>query len=971
MTKSILLLSCAAGALSLSLSAGGALAATATAAAADSSQSTTTVTDIVVVAERREQNLQKVPVAVSVFTAAKRDLIGINSVQDVTNFAPGFVYDPGNVHAYIRGVGRQSISVTDTARIAAYEDEFYVYSPYQLDKSSLFLTQEQIERGPQNVGGRNADGGSIDMISVRPTDEPYGEVRASVGNFGAYELQGAVSGQVTPGLDVRLAAYDNQQTQGFYKNVAGGPSEGNEINEYYIEGQIDAKPNDNTEFWLRGFFAGWNNRGDAGARNGYSGGSWDETNLTDANDYAGAGLFVNPNYGYAGLAGAPGAAALAAATAAAGNKLSPSYGQLLPIVGDTTLLTPGILNNPSQTNPNNFSATQPRTDTLKGYDDVNYIFTYHFPTVDFRYIGGFQGYNYNLNFAEPDTDVTSFTLPGSTVPCVALTAYGLGGYNCPTAAPFLGASLPPASNLVINPLAHLQYIEDDWWTSHEFSFQSTDNGPFQWIGGLYYYFQHYSNPIILNAPDQPNVGNAYTTLPTPFSANFGTLAAPNPNRDLFVQNYQISQDSIAAYGQVSWKISDDFKLTGNMRYTEDYKAGTEEARYVVFSNAVIDGLAPYYGAATPSLDDTLGLTCPTGIGVAGVSPSCYSGKLAPGVTSIGTVNPNTGLEVRGLGGASGALTGGAGAEWTPTPDIFVYARYNRGYEELTFNAGYDSANPEVGPEDINDYEVGYKQAFGHVASIDIAAFYYDYDNLQLPISVAVGGLTTSQFINVPKSVSTGIEFEGDWTPVTDLLLTFTYSYDYTAIETGCSGSIAGTPGSSSAVFTPAATNNLCEVDTNDPDAVAKGANPFPGQYAGGTRDQSVKGNPLPQAPLNKLAFNMAYTWHFEPGSLTLSGSYVWRDVQDGTVFNRTYDNAPAWDDFDLRALWKGPNDRYEVIGFVKNIFNSLQYETGSGGGGLLGTSNSATYAAAGLDEVGVFTLAPPRTYGLEVRYKFF
>ena len=62
---------------------------------------------MIVTAERRQTNLQKVPVAVSVFTAKERDAIGINSVQDVTNFAPGFTYDQGNTHAYIRGVGRQ------------------------------------------------------------------------------------------------------------------------------------------------------------------------------------------------------------------------------------------------------------------------------------------------------------------------------------------------------------------------------------------------------------------------------------------------------------------------------------------------------------------------------------------------------------------------------------------------------------------------------------------------------------------------------------------------------------------------------------------------------------------------------------------------------------------------------------------------------------------------------------------------
>jgi outer membrane receptor protein involved in Fe transport len=51
---------------------------------------------------------------------------------------------------------------------------------------------------------------------------------------------------------------------------------------------------------------------------------------------------------------------------------------------------------------------------------------------------------------------------------------------------------------------------------------------------------------------------------------------------------------------------------------------------------------------------------------------------------------------------------------------------------------------------------------------------------------------------------------------------------------------------------------------------------------------------------------------------------------------------------------------------VKNVFNTLQYEVGDGGVGLLGNATSA-----GLYENNIYTLAPPRTYGMEVRYKFF
>ena len=164
---------------------------------------------------------------------------------------------------------------------------------------------------------------------------------------------------------------------------------------------------------------------------------------------------------------------------------------------------------------------------------------------------------------------------------------------------------------------------------------------------------------------------------------------------------------------------------------------------------------------------------------------------------------------------------------------------------------------------------------------------------------------------------------------------------------------------------------LCDVDSNDPNAVAPGAKPFPGQNPAGARNQDISGNPLPDAPRNKIALSAAYTWHFDPGNLTFAGSYSWRDTQDGTVFNRSYDNAPSWSDVDLRLLWVGHNDRYEIIGSVKNLFDTIQYTVGSAGQGLLGNATTATTAAAGLFEQNNYNINPPRTFSVEVRYKFF
>ena len=90
MTKRLLLLS---GAMSaFALCAGAAIAATDQAAAANTGDAATGVTEIVVVAQKREQSLQKVPVAVSAFTAKQRNLEGITTIQDITNLTPGLTY---------------------------------------------------------------------------------------------------------------------------------------------------------------------------------------------------------------------------------------------------------------------------------------------------------------------------------------------------------------------------------------------------------------------------------------------------------------------------------------------------------------------------------------------------------------------------------------------------------------------------------------------------------------------------------------------------------------------------------------------------------------------------------------------------------------------------------------------------------------------------------------------------------------
>jgi len=189
------------------------------------------------------------------------------------------------------------------------------------------------------------------------------------------------------------------------------------------------------------------------------------------------------------------------------------------------------------------------------------------------------------------------------------------------------------------------------------------------------------------------------------------------------------------------------------------------------------------------------------------------------------------------------------------------------------------------------------------------------------------------FYNVPEARSYGVELESTWQATK--ALQFILSYGYNATEILRSGCIVDAQG--------------------DPTAMLVGATP--GACQSGAQD--LHGARLPNAPENKLAINANYTFFFEPGSLSLSASYVWRDSQYGTIFNRPFNLAPSWDQVDLRAEWKSANGHYSIIAYGKNVLDTIGYQNGRVG----------TYQSSGVFLV-EDTLTPPATYGIEFQYRF-
>jgi iron complex outermembrane receptor protein len=888
MNKHVLLMSCALGALALS--SGGAYAAAAAAATTDTGAAST-VSEVIVTAEKREANIQTVPIAVTAFTSKERALEGINTIQDMTDFTPGFTYSSQLDRPVMRGLSRNNNFYTIDSAVAIYYDDFFAQTTFLVGRDDMLIDQVEILLGPQGtLYGRNAIGGLINTLSKRPTDTWQGEVREQAGNYGYNKVEGTISGPITDNLAFRASFYDLNQSRGYFTNlVPGMPSEGDVRHDPYVDLQFEYKT-DKDDLWLDAYALTFNN--DRGGPGGLLGVPYVGP-LDTAISTPGFPLAFNPNFPCGGGA-VPGS-----------------------VVGEISCT------NPASSNIRDFAHSIPTDINVRGAYAVVMHETHHMDGFDIKYVGGWDQYRYNLFTADPFTPdnsgITQYEIPLNPPGATGLCAAGLLG---------------PCGPLTVNSDVQFQYETETNWFSHEITFSSTTNSPVQWIAGAYYYNETDNQIDTWSAPQQAQVATPLQVLPLLGAGKF-VPAAPNKGNYLLVYDYQDSINSVATYGQVDWKITPTIKLTGGLRYTYDYKSVNEETRFVdenILSPA-------NFGTSWLPVDITP-LEVDTG-----------PGKGITCATQFPTTGPYAGYATRCLGDHSAALTGTAGIEWTPDPETLAYLRYNRGYKAFALNPGQIAFAPEAKPENVDDVEAGVKKTFGHTLTIDADAFYYNYVNDQTPIGVplttAAGTVIQTQFINIPKAVSDGFELVATWTPVDRLNLTLTYGLDHTSILTTCT--LVGT-----------VPTGACYADAADPQALAAGARPV-----GTSGVQAVNGNELPNAPENKVAFNANYTIPFGDNALILSGSFVWKDKSYGDIFERWYYEAPGWDQVDLRATWSGNHDRYEVVLYVKNLFNTVGYDAGAAGYDV-----AAPFGGGAQTNATAYDLTPPRLYGVELHFKF-
>lgn len=216
------------GASSLAF-AGQAVAQSADAAAQDtqsaSGGSELGLRDIVVTAQKRAENLQDVPIAISAIDSVKIEQLGIKDSRDISGLAPNVTISPGTVSASaavfsMRGIsngGSESFGV-DAAN-ALYVDGVYIARAGAMGLDVMDIERVEILRGPQGtLFGRNTTGGALHFISRAPSDDFRLKAEAGYGNFNAWNGKIVLDPGEIAGISTSFS-YSHSERHGVVDNL--------------------------------------------------------------------------------------------------------------------------------------------------------------------------------------------------------------------------------------------------------------------------------------------------------------------------------------------------------------------------------------------------------------------------------------------------------------------------------------------------------------------------------------------------------------------------------------------------------------------------------------------------------------------------------------------------------------------------------------------------------------------------------
>ena len=196
------------------------------------SQAQNVLEEIVVTAQKREQNIQDVPISITRMSGQwlESKFAGGGDVLELASTVPGLHVESSNGRLsprfYMRGLGNADFTA------AASQPVSIVFDEVPMEKASLKsfpifdLDDIEVIRGPQGtLFGRNTTAGILKFDSRRPTEETEGYIKASGGNLGTINVEGAVGGTLVENTLMGRVSFITQHRSDWVNNAYTGEND--------------------------------------------------------------------------------------------------------------------------------------------------------------------------------------------------------------------------------------------------------------------------------------------------------------------------------------------------------------------------------------------------------------------------------------------------------------------------------------------------------------------------------------------------------------------------------------------------------------------------------------------------------------------------------------------------------------------------------------------------------------------------
>jgi len=209
--------------------------------------------DIVVTANKREQRLNDVGLAVAVIDGNALKSQQINSLADIANVTPSLSYSnsvQGTPIYTLRGVGFNEQSIGSYPAVSVYMDEVPLPFPVLTANQAYDLERLEVLKGPQGtLFGQNATGGAINYIAAKPKDEVGAGIDLGYGRFNQVQAGGYITGPLAPGLNFRVAGRI-ENADGWQVSNSRPSDRNGEVERYMGRLQLAFEPSDRVSFLL-------------------------------------------------------------------------------------------------------------------------------------------------------------------------------------------------------------------------------------------------------------------------------------------------------------------------------------------------------------------------------------------------------------------------------------------------------------------------------------------------------------------------------------------------------------------------------------------------------------------------------------------------------------------------------------------------------------------------------------------------